>query len=96
VAIDKLSIGHEEPRTPSKPALDIHSRMFEKDGEKCHWYHWNRFAILNSCKNHVRIFFEKENAFVKKNLNSIEERLPNKFFSRQSSIYCELTCNHQH
>jgi two-component system, LytTR family, response regulator len=35
VAFDKLSISHEEPETPSKPALDIHNCMFEKDGEKC-------------------------------------------------------------
>jgi two-component system LytT family response regulator len=35
----------------------------------------------------VRIFFGKENAFVKKSLNSIEERLPKKHFFRVNRQY---------
>ncbi len=82
VAIDKLTIHNKEPETSSKPTLDINSRMFVKDGDKCHLVQLESIRYFESCKNHVRIFFGKENAFVKKSLNSIEERLPKKHFFR--------------
>jgi len=42
---------------------------------------------FESCKNYVRIFFGNENAFVKKSLNSVEERLPKKYFFRANRQY---------
>lgn len=87
MAIDKLSISGDEPEASAKPPLDIHSRMFVKDGDKCHLVPLESIRYFESCKNHVRIFFGKENAFVKKSLNNIEERLPSKYFFRANRQY---------
>lgn len=86
LAIDKLKLGNEDNKA-TKPPLDIHSRMFIKDGDKCHLIPLESIRYFESCKNHVRIFFNKENAFVKKSLNSIEERLPKKHFFRANRQY---------
>lgn len=87
IAIDKLSINSKEPEAAPKPPLDINSRMFVKDGDKCHLVHLDSIRYFESCKNHVRIFFGNDNAFVKKSLNSIEERLPKKHFFRVNRQY---------
>lgn len=87
VAISKLSVQPIDETSEVKPALDIQSRMFVKDGEKCHLIPLNSIRYFESCKNHVRIFFGKENAFVRKSLNSIEERLPKKYFFRANRQY---------
>lgn len=87
IAIDKLINTPDEITSPTKPPLDINSRMFIKDGDKCHLIPLNSIRYFESCKNHVRIFFNKENAFVKKSLNSIEERLPKKHFFRANRQY---------
>jgi two-component system LytT family response regulator len=86
IAIDKLSI-NKEPSAAKKLPLDINSRMFVKDGDKCHLVHLESIRYFESCKNHVRIFFNSDNAFVKKSLNSIEERLPKKHFFRINRQY---------
>lgn len=70
------------PVDESKMVLDIHSRLFIKDGEKCHLIALDSIRYIESCKNYVQIFFGRDNAFVKKSLNSIEERLPRKYFFR--------------
>jgi two-component system, LytTR family, response regulator len=87
LAIDKLKLSNEDNKNTTKPPLDIHSRMFVKDGDKCHLIPLESIRYFESCKNHVRIFFNKENAFVKKSLNSIEERLPKKHFFRANRQY---------
>ena len=87
LAIDKLSINSEEHGLALKPPLDIHSRMFVKDGDKCHLVPLESIRYFESCKNHVRIFFGNENAFVRKSLNSVEERLPKKYFFRANRQY---------
>ncbi len=87
IAIDKLSINNKEPEAVPKPPLDINSRMFVKDGDKCHLVQLESIRYFESCKNHVRIFFGSDNAFVKKSLNSIEERLPKKHFFRVNRQY---------
>ncbi len=87
IAIEKLSIHTEDSRNQPKPPLDIHSRMFIKDGDKCHLVPLETIRYFESCKNHVRVFFGKENAFVRKSLNNIEERLPEKYFFRANRQY---------
>lgn len=87
IAIDKLINASEESTLLIKPPLDIHSRMFVKDGDKCHLIPLGSIRYFESCKNHVRIFFNKGNAFVKKSLNNIEERLPKKHFFRANRQY---------
>lgn len=95
LAIGKLS--HEHDHDPDHdiggpvaiervpvPVLDITSRMFVKDGDKCHLVALDTVRYIESCKNYVRIFFGDHKAFVKKSLSSLEERLPRKHFFRVS------------
>lgn len=67
--------------------LDFHSRIFVKDGDHCHIVNLSDIRYFESCKNYVRIFFENHNAFIKKSLNSVEMRLPRKYFFRVSRQY---------
>lgn len=87
IAINKLRLSNEDKLSSQKPRLDIHSRMFIKDGDKCHLVPLESIRYFESCKNYVRIFFNTENAFVKKSLNSVEERLPQKYFFRANRQY---------
>lgn len=89
VAIGKLQQDHgsggpvSTERVPV-PVLDIGSRMFVKDGDRCHLVTLESIRYVESCKNYVRIFFGDQKAFVKKSLSSLEERLPRKHFFRVS------------
>ncbi|RYY03032.1 MAG: response regulator [Gammaproteobacteria bacterium] len=87
IAINKLTNSNSEAASLNKLPLDIHSRMFVKDGEKCFLIGLESIRYFESCKNYVRIFFNNENAFVKKSLNNIEERLPKKYFFRANRQY---------
>jgi len=87
IAINKLTNSSSEANSSTKLPLDIHSRMFVKDGEKCFLIGLESIRYFESCKNYVRIFFNNENAFVKKSLNNIEERLPKKYFFRANRQY---------
>jgi two-component system LytT family response regulator len=87
IAINKLTNSNSEAASSNKLPLDIHSRMFVKDGEKCFLIGLESIRYFESCKNYVRIFFNNENAFVKKSLNNIEERLPKKYFFRANRQY---------
>lgn len=86
-AINKLFHTGNELLPDTKPALDINSKMFIKDGDKCHLVSLNTICYFESCKNYVRIFFSDNSAFVKKSLNSIEDRLPKKYFFRVNRQY---------
>lgn len=89
IAIGKLKQDHEGggpvPTGPAPvPVLDIGSRMFVKDADKCHLVTLESIRYVESCRNYVRIFFGDQKAFVKKSLSGIEERLPRKHFFRVS------------
>ncbi len=86
-AVNKLFFTGDDVSSEAKPALEINSKMFLKDGDKCHLVSLNEICYFESCKNYVRIFFGDKNAFVKKSLNSIEARLPKKYFFRVSRQY---------
>ena len=89
-AIQKLSEkqdtndSNNEDIRDKKEALDIHSKIFVKDGERCFLIGLDTIQYIESCKNYVQIFFDNKKAYVKKSLNSIEERLPKKIFFRAS------------
>jgi two-component system LytT family response regulator len=67
-----------------KEVLEINSKIFVKDGERCFLISLDTIQYVESSKNYVQIFFENKKAYVKKSLNSIEERLPKKHFFRAS------------
>jgi two-component system LytT family response regulator len=83
-AIQKLC-GPEEPSPEApKPVLDYQSKIFVKDGDKCHLIGLDTIQYVESNKNYVQIYFGDKRAYVKKSLNSMEERLPQKYFFRVS------------
>ncbi len=83
-AIQKLS-GPEEASTGApRPVLDYLDKIFVKDGSNCHLIGLDTIQYVESNKNYVQIYFGDKRAYVKKSLNSMEERLPKKFFFRVS------------
>ena len=59
-------------------------RVFIKDGDHCHLVLVESIRYIESCKNYVRVYFADKKAFVKKSMNTIDERLPPKHFFRIS------------
>jgi two-component system, LytTR family, response regulator len=84
-AIRKLAADagpEDEPGAAARAPLDIGSKIFVKDGERCHLVTLSSVRYIESCKNYVRIHFGDDKAYVKKSLNSVEERLPPNHFFR--------------
>lgn len=82
LALRKLAHAPADAVEAPRPALDIDSRIFVKDGERCHLVSLASIRYVESCKNYVRIYFGKDKAYVKKTLNSVQERLPPAHFFR--------------
>lgn len=83
-AISKLSLEKscDEDGSGSDEVLETDSRIFVKDDSSCHLVEISKIDYIESCKNHVILFFEGKKAFVKKSLNQAEKRLPSKIFFR--------------
>ena len=86
-AIRKLApragVSSPEP-APAAAPLEPGSRIFIKDGERCHMVSLAAIRCFESCKNYVQVFFDDQRAYVKKSLGSVEERLPRQMFFRVS------------
>ena len=84
-AIRKLSgPADAAPADDWQPVLDIGSKIFIKDGERCHLVALDAIRYIESCKNYAQIFFGDQRAYVKKSLSAIEARLPPRHFFRVS------------
>jgi two-component system LytT family response regulator len=86
-AVRKLGV--QLPAVPeSAPPLDENSKIFLKDGERCHMVSLASISCFESCRNYVQVYFAtargKHHAYVKKSLGSVEERLPKSMFFRVS------------
>lgn len=84
-AIRKL-MPRDPPHAPvaAQMPLEPDSRIFIKDGERCHMVSLAAIRCFESCKNYVQVFFDDQRAYVKKSLGSVEERLPRHMFFRVS------------
>lgn len=82
-AVNKLSAS-PAPVDLSVEPLERNSKIFIKDGDECHLVTLSDIRYFESCKNHVRVFFDNKNAFIKKPLSTLEERLPGQFFFKVS------------
>lgn len=80
-AVRKLA-GHAESSKAQPQRLDMDSKIFIKDGDKCHLVGLESIRYIESCKNYVQVFFGTDKAYVKKSLNSVVERLPAGHFFR--------------
>lgn len=91
LAIEKLTQAQDTSAKSgpalSEPALTMDSRIFVKDGDRCHLVELASIDYIESCKNYVRLFFDGEKAFVKKSLNQVEQRLPGIRFFRANRQY---------
>jgi two-component system LytT family response regulator len=72
----------DETEGEPRPVLEIGSKIFVKDGERCHLVTLSTIRYIESCKNYVLIYFGDQRAYVKKSLNNVAERLPPQFFFR--------------
>jgi two-component system LytT family response regulator len=72
----------KDKNQPVKDPLEAHSKILVKDGDHCFLIQLDSIRYIESQKNYVQLFFENNKAFVKKSLNSIEDRLPKSLFFR--------------
>jgi two-component system LytT family response regulator len=69
---------------PARPSLDERSKIFIKDGARCHLVALSSIRCIESCKNYVQVYFDDTHAYVKKPLAEVAERLPAHLFFRAS------------
>lgn len=68
--------------TSNERALDLESKVFIKDGEKCYFVKLSEIFMIESVGNYAKIFFEKKSPLLHKSLNQLEEKLPETVFFR--------------
>lgn len=64
--------------------LDISDQVFLKDGDKCWFVELGSVRLFESEGNYVRVYFEDQRPLILKSLNSLTERLSEKYFFRAS------------
>jgi two-component system LytT family response regulator len=80
-----LSAAEPAPQTgAAAPPLAENSKIFIKNGERCHMVSLDAISCFESCRNYVQVYFSNQRAYVKKSLGSVEERLPKSMFFRVS------------
>jgi two-component system LytT family response regulator len=89
LGVQLSALPESEPHAgASTPLLDEKSRIFIKDGERCHMVSLASISCFESCRNYVQVYFGtprgNHHAYVKKSLGSVEERLPTSMFVRVS------------
>ena len=67
-----------------KAPLEASSRIFIRDGERCHMVDLASIRCFESCRNQVQVYFGNQHAYIRKALNAVEERLPPSMFFRVS------------
>jgi len=83
-AVGRLMQQPAEALAVSRPQLDERSKIFIKDGVRCHLIGLASIRCIESCKNYVQIYFDDSHAYVKKSLSEVAERLPRHLFFRAS------------
>ncbi|GGX54099.1 LytR/AlgR family response regulator transcription factor [Undibacterium squillarum] len=86
----------DDAKQPALPPLETGSKIFVKDGDRCHLIDLIAIRYIESCKNYVQLFFGDQHAYVKKSMQSIQERLPVSLFFRASRQHLinlrEISC----
>lgn len=73
---------HEEHADDGK--LDISDQVFLKDGDKCWFVELGHVRLFESEGNYVRVYFDDQRPLILKSLNSLTDRLSEKYFFRAS------------
>lgn len=88
VCVKKLHQKEEKPLTETEehklPSLSENDQVFVKDGEKCWFVHLRDIRLFESEGNYVRVYFNNFRPLILKSLNSLDERLDQKYFFRAS------------
>jgi two-component system LytT family response regulator len=85
LGVQASTVGDMAPHADTiAPPLDEKSKIFIKDGERCHMVSLEAISCFESCRNYVQVYFGSQHAYVKKSLGSVEERLPKSMFFRVS------------
>ncbi|PCK08904.1 MAG: two-component system response regulator [Alteromonadaceae bacterium] len=69
-------------RASDAEQLLMDSRLVIRDNDENHMVALSDIALLESCKNHTRVYFDESKPFVHKALSHIEARIPSKHFFR--------------
>lgn len=83
-AVEQKSEHEDEAAALAKLPLDERSKIFIKDGERCHLVSLASIRCIESCKNYVQVYFGDTHAYVKKPLAEVARRLPRHLFFRAS------------
>lgn len=86
---DEASDDPDTTAADTLPPLEIDSKIFLKDGERCHLIALRSVRYIESCKNYVQLVFGEgqaasQRAYLKKTMNAVEARLPRGHFFRAS------------
>ena len=79
-AIEKVMKRKSHEELPE--VLTPTSQIFIKDNDECHLIELLKIRLLESCKNHTRVYFDTEKPFIRRALSKIEQRLPAQIFFR--------------
>lgn len=66
----------------NKSLLSENDQVFVKDGEKCWFVKLNEIRLFESVGNYAKVYFATNKPLILKSLNSLEERLDDKYFFR--------------
>lgn len=66
----------------NKSLLNENDQVFVKDGEKCWFVKLNEIRLFESVGNYAKVYFASNKPLILKSLNSLEERLDEKYFFR--------------
>ena len=85
--LDSVRTRLDKYRRISEAALtadnnEEYDQIFIKDGESCWFVEYEKIRLLEAEDNYVRIYFDNEKPLLSRTLNSLEERLPARYFFR--------------
>ncbi len=80
--MEKVKLGLQKRDEEKEKPLDIHQRIFIKDGEKVFFVPLTEVRLIESMENYARLYFGKEKAMIKRSLNQLEEKLDPAVFFR--------------
>lgn len=82
-ALDKLKADITVNETEEiQTALELHSQVMLRDGDKCYWVRLQDIHYFESCGNYTQVFWANEKVTLFRALGKIELRLPETHFFR--------------
>jgi two-component system LytT family response regulator len=82
--IKKLTLKDSYEKKENTTPLTESDRVFIKDGEKTWFVNLSHIRLFESEGNYVRVYFDTFKPLILRSLNSLEERLDEKYFFRVS------------